>query len=168
MQRVLVLISMLGAAALLASCDSPSVAQDGVGDAVLCPGGADCPQDSSYVGLLMPADSFTTAAAPGGPALAEGATPAEAESVEAAAAVAQPGPRPNRPRKLCPQGGHQKCDPYQSGMDWETETGQIQCDASRPCVPGQAQDGQPMPAGYIGWLCKKNQPGDCADIPQRR
>ena len=166
MYRVLVSIGVLGTAALLASCGDRSVAQAQVEEAVLCPGGADCPADSNWVGLLMPADSFGVAAAPSGGTLAGGAAPAEAESVAAVALVAQS--RQKRPKKLCPQGGHNKCEEYQSGIDWETQDGQIQCDASRPCVPGQAKDGDPMPAGYIGWLCKKSPTETCADIPQRR
>lgn len=177
MRHLLVQVGILSFAALLAGCDTRSVAQVGPEEAVLCPGGGDCPEDGSYVGLLMPADSFVASTDGGArfaqaPATApvEAATAAEAESVPAALSttVQPPPPPPPRPKKLCPQGGHQKCDPYQSGIDWETEPQQIQCDASRPCVPGKAHGGGNMRAGYIGWLCKKSRPGDCADIPQRR
>ena len=174
MSRMLTGVVLAGAAALLAACDSAGVAQVNGDEAVLCPGGSNCPADQNYVGLLLPSDSFV-AAAPADVVFAK-ASLAGAQPNSGGTAAAQSGPNATATarKKLCPQGGHTKCLAGESGLEWTTAEGQIQCDPGRPCVPGATHGpkkdgkGPPMPAGYAGWLCKKSAQNPCSDLPQRR
>ena len=178
MARFWVAMGLGGAAAVLAACDTPGVAQVTADEAVLCPGGRDCPADGTYVGLLLPGDSLS-AAVEGQTQLA--ATPSEAGAVSRAMNIGAtgaplriqgPAPQPPQPpiERVCPQEGHAKCFANQSGMEWRTAAGQIQCNPLYPCVPGPAHGGGQMPAGYAGWLCKKASPTarNCEHLPQRR
>ena len=174
MRGLLIIMGGLGAAALLSACDA-TTAQTG-DTAVLCPGGSNCPEDGSYVGMLIEEDAFLLARAPA-PALTarEGAAAAE-DAAEEAAAVLQPPPPPSGPKRVCPQGGPHNCPTDESGLNWKTVPGQIDCEPTMPCVVLNGNPvptspaGAPMKKGYVGWLCKKTSPTatNCDDLPQRR
>ena len=174
MRRLLMGVG-LAATALLGACDDTGSGFVTGDEAVLCPGGRNCPADSDYVGMLITSSAvevtrgdtaaFTSAAAPS-TATAGASGPAGAQSPA------------TKKAKVCPKRGSAECPPNESGLLWATPRGgaQITCVPESVCLkkdgqPIDASDGdggtRPMEPGYYGWLCRKSS-GDCGDLPQRR
>jgi hypothetical protein len=161
MRKVLT-VAVFAVAALLAGCTTRQEQQE-EDMSVFCPGGRNCPADTSYSGFLIPESLMTASAQTAFYAAAEAAK----QQAEAAEDTATPAAAPAQPEAallqgrptLCPGQG---CQTNRSGLIWRTPgSGEIYCVPGVACATG-------VPPRFFGILCKENAQGRCADVPRGR